>query len=149
MPDTGYPQSQRPPPSSTEDRTSPPVRPWVGPLLAGLVVAGAIASLLWVMDEKPSRAVPPPSPKRGVACPDLHRARFHHRSGNEMALREAVDTAARVGELALERSGQIFGRPEEIALELQSVLSRGGGRTNDQVADLLAESQTACALAGY
>jgi hypothetical protein len=118
-------------------------RPQTIAFIVGLLVAGAVAVYLWTSDggsDRPTAA----SPQRGVACPHLREAFEHSEAGNEVSARRSVDAAARAGEEALNRSGQVFGRPEEIAIELQYVLAEDSKRARKDVARYFAQAQTAC-----
>ena len=82
--------------------------------------------------------------ERGVACPHLHEAFTHSQSGDTGALRRSVDRAAQAGEQALQQSGQTFGRPEEIAIELQYTLTEQPDSAGAETAKYLAQAKTAC-----
>jgi hypothetical protein len=114
-------------------------------LLAGLLVAVAVAVYLWTSDGGSDRAATA-APERGVACPALHNAFEQRQAGNEAAFRRSVDEAARAGEQALDRSGQVFGEPEEIAITLQYALAEEAG--GDQAGSYLAQAQKACERLG-
>jgi hypothetical protein len=118
-------------------------RPQTIDFIVGLLVAGAVAVYLWTSDggsDRPATA----RPQRGVACPHLREAFEQREAGNEVALRRSVGAAARASEEALNRSGQVFGRPEEIAIELQYVLAEDSNRARKDVAMYFAKAQTAC-----
>jgi hypothetical protein len=119
-------------------------------LLAGLIGAALIAGYLWLSDgdESPSRPSAAAAPERGVACPQLREAFVHSRNGDEDGLLRSVNAAARAGERALDTSGQSFGRPEEIALELQYALSKIMSIRDRRVRTLLEQAQEACEQPG-
>lgn len=106
-----------------------------------------VAVYLWTSGEEPDRPVVE-APERGLACPDLREAFEQSEAGNEEALRGSVHAAARAGEQALDRSGQVFGRPEEIALELEYALTKKGGKASRDVARLMGEAEKACESQG-
>jgi hypothetical protein len=58
------------------------------------------------------------APERGVACVHLLDAAHAYDDGDQAAFDDAIKRGARVAEDTLQRSGQLFGEPERIALEL-------------------------------
>jgi hypothetical protein len=115
-------------------------------LFVGLLVAGAVAVYLSTSDGDSGRPATAP-PKRGVACPALRDAFEQSQAGNQAAFRRSVEAAARAGEGSLDRSGQVFGRPEEIALELEyAITKRDSGTTS--VPSLLNDARVVCARLG-
>jgi hypothetical protein len=118
-------------------------------LIAGLVAAAAVGGYLWLSGGGGGSSPPATAaPKRGVACPQLREAFEQNQNGNEPGLRRSVTAAARAGEQALDRSGQVFGRPEEIALELQYVLTGERDRPRKEVAMYLGQARRACERLG-
>lgn len=115
--------------------------------VAGLLTAAAVAFFLWISGNDPDSS-PTAAPKKGLACPQLREAFEQSEAGNEDAVRRSVRAAARAGERALDRSGQAFGRPEEIALELEYVLAEGGDRASRDVARFMDEAEMACKRLG-
>lgn len=115
-------------------------------LLAGLLVVGAVAVYLWTSDGGSHRP-PTAAPERGVACPALRRAFEQSKAGNSAAFREWVDEAAQAGVASLNRSGQVFGRPEEIALELEYAIGAGNAPATE-VSTLLESGRNACMRLG-
>lgn len=102
---------------------------WV--LITAVVVIVAAAAIAgWaltrgeedVVDRGSSPGVPP---QRGVACAEMQRAVAARASGDDVAFEQAVREAARLAERTLDVSGQIFGRPERLALELRYALGDG------------------------
>jgi hypothetical protein len=116
-------------------------------LVAGLLLAGGVAVYLWTSDEGSDRPATA-APERGVACPGLREAFDQNQAGNDAAFRRAVDAAARAGVQALDRSGQVFGRPEEIALELQYALTEGPDRARKDGTLYLEQAGKACEQLG-
>jgi hypothetical protein len=120
-------------------------------VVAGIVAGIVVGGYLW-MSGGDSPGETPDAPEsvvveHGVACPHLHEAFTHNQAGDVEALKGAVDAAARAGEQALQQSGQEFGRPEEIAIELQYAISRGkGGAT--RVSHLLENALRDCTRLG-
>jgi hypothetical protein len=109
-----------------------------------LIAAVGLAGFLLTRGGPEQRnAVAPEPPKEGVACPHLRQAFEHYQSGDDEAFHRAVETAARVGEQTLERSGQVFGPPEIAALELDSALAEEGASTA-KVEGFLDQAREAC-----
>jgi hypothetical protein len=116
-------------------------------LLAVLLVAAAVALYLWTSgggSDRPATA----APETGVACQALQEAFEQDQAGNEVAARQSVDAAARAGEHALDRSGQVFGQPEKIAIELRYLLATESDRGRSQAARYLARARQACERLG-
>jgi hypothetical protein len=93
-------------------------------VLVGLTAIAAIAGYLALSDgdsDKARRAAS--APTQGIACPYLRQAYEASLQRDERTLRTSVETAAKAGESALDTSGQIFGRPEEVAIELEYAIS--------------------------
>jgi hypothetical protein len=118
----------------------------IGVLAAGWFVAIAVALLL-SMSKHGSHDQSPRVSRTGVACPDLREAFAYSVSGEEAATRRSVEAAARAGELALDRSGQTFGRPEEIAIELRYALAAEAPTTRTQ--SLFEEARRDCTALGH
>jgi hypothetical protein len=123
------------------------VEAWHIGLVAGVLAAVVIGGYLWLSGDDPAGqtagAPDTETAERGVACPHLYEAFVHNQAGDLEALRRSVDAAAQVGEEALEQSGQEFGRPEEIAIELHS-LGTSGEPDTAQTASFLQQAQSAC-----
>ena len=119
-------------------------------LVAGIIAAAGIGGFLWLSRDDPPGAgetADAPEPvvaEQGVACPHLYEAFTYRQAGDAEALRRSVDTAAQASEQALQQSGQAFGRPEEIAIELQYALTRAGAKEADDADALFAEARAAC-----
>jgi hypothetical protein len=110
----------------------------------GLAVTVGIAVYLSRTGGESDRHATTTQPERGVACPYLRQADQHTLDENIRALRRSIAAAARAGEAALDRSGQVFGRPEEIAIELDYSLAQSRGKVTAKISDLLADARTAC-----
>ena len=122
------------------DGRSPGRARWVivGLLVALVVVAAFVGQLLNRGPGERTVAL-----VRGVACSYLSAAFEARRSGDDQAFRDSVKAAARVAEESLDRSGQLFGTPEKLAIELGFALSRAqarGGRYIDGHLDRAAEA---------
>jgi hypothetical protein len=131
--------------------------PWAGGLqlrhvvlVAGIIAAVAIGGYLWLSGDDSSvadeTADAPESvvAEKGMACPHLYEAFTHRQAGDAEALRRSVDTAAQVSEQALQQSGQDFGRPEELAIELQYALSEDTESTAQGVVRYFDQAREAC-----
>jgi hypothetical protein len=114
-------------------------------LVGGVVVAAVVVAILLVDSDDPAPAPRGETgPEQGIACPFLQAAFDEFEAGNEAAFAAAVKIAAREAELTLERSGQVFGRPEELALELRAELARSQSQFNNGISRLVAEAEGAC-----
>jgi uncharacterized membrane protein YccC len=116
-------------------------------VLAVLLVAAALAVYLWTSGGGPDRPATA-APATGVACQALREAFEQNRAGNKVAARQSVDVAARAGEQALDQSGQVFGQPEKIAIELRYLLATESDRGRSQAARYLAQARQACERLG-
>lgn len=116
-------------------------------MVGGLVVAAVVvAVLLMGSDEPDSAPATDAGPEQGVACPFLRDALDEFEAGNEASFVEAVRVAAREAELTLARSGQAFGRPEELALRLGVAVEDGADRSRTR--SLLSEGESMCTALG-
>jgi uncharacterized protein HemX len=111
----------------------------VAAIVAALVVAAGVAAFLFVSEpETPVQQQPTTAaPTEGLACPHLLRAAEAYEQSDRAAYDREIDRAAEAAENALQTSGQAFGQPEEIALELDLGLAK-------DVERLLASGQEAC-----
>jgi hypothetical protein len=122
-------------------------------LVAGTIAAFAVGGYLWLAgDDSPGAgdngdAPDPVVAEQGVACSYLHEAFTHRQAGDTDALLRSVDAAAQASEEALQQSGQEFGRPEEIAIELQHALAARPSAAED-ITRFLAEAQERCERIG-
>jgi hypothetical protein len=132
-------------------RLSGQVQPWQLGLAGGIVVAIVVGGYLWLSDgSSPTETAdaPPPVAEQGVACSHLQEAFAHNQARDRQALRRSVDAAARASEQALQQSGQEFGRPEEIAIELQYALTQQTDRSEDGADEYLTQAREVCARLG-
>jgi hypothetical protein len=83
-----------------------------------LVVAGGLGLFLYLTQRSVAKDEQA-APERGLACVHLQEAARAYDSGDRTALDEAIKRAAEVAEDTLQKSGQVFGEPERIALELE------------------------------
>jgi hypothetical protein len=83
-----------------------------------LAVAGGIAAFLFLSSEPDPRDGRTVAVK-GLACSYLRRAAEAFEKGDRDAFDQAIARAAEVAEDTLQKSGQVFGEPERIALELE------------------------------
>jgi hypothetical protein len=105
-----------------------------------LVVAAAVGSFLYLTQGSDSETESAP-PARALACPYLRQAADARERQDQLEYTQSVDRAAQVAERALQKSGEVFGVPERIALELE--LSR-----EVDVVALLREADNACSRLG-
>jgi hypothetical protein len=101
-------------------------------IFVGLVAAAAIAIFLFTGREEEA-ALPEvpveetassPTPTARLACPLLQEAEVALDAGDEEAFRAAVHEAARVAQRTLDTSGESFGPPERVAIELDFALQQ-------------------------
>lgn len=119
-------------------------------LVAGVIAAVAVGGYLWLAgDDSPGAgetadARKPVVAEEGVACAYLQEAFTHRQAGNTSALRRSVDEAAQASEQALQQSGQEFGIPEKIAIELKHALIQPSDTTAGDVARYFDKAREAC-----
>lgn len=145
----GRPEARDPdhvPPASPEGTADgPPPKARVRSLALGAgVLVGGVAVAVLLLRGDGSDLSPATKPERGIVCPHLQEAAEEVEAGNETAFVEAVKIAAREAELVLERSGQLFGRPEELALDLRAVVAEVGEFRINKVERPLAQAQESC-----
>jgi hypothetical protein len=104
-----------------------------------LAVAGGISLFLFLTHGSDSKTEQL-APEHGLACPYLEQAADAYPLGDRVAYNQAIDRAAQVAEDTLDKSGQAFGEPERIALEL-SLQQR---RPRSGILNLLTAAQVAC-----
>lgn len=97
-------------------------RPRWTPIVVSIAVlalaAGVAGALFLSQTSKPPRKRA--APAQGLACPFLHQAADAYDSGDLAAFQHAASQAAEVAQGTLQTSGQAFGAPERVALELSS-----------------------------
>lgn len=117
-------------------------------LIAGLLVAfvavAAVAGQL--LNRRPDELTAPPV--RGEACPYLSAAFKARRSGDDVAFRDSVSDAARVAKASLNRSGELFGTPEKLAIELGFALSGDQTPIGKSIDGRLHRAAEACSKLG-
>lgn len=86
-----------------------------------MVSAAVAAALLALVRSSPPSQ--PSEPERGTVCPYLRQAFDRLEAGDEAGFKQAVAVAAREAEQTLQKSGELFGRPEELALRLRAALA--------------------------
>lgn len=85
--------------------------------LGVLAVAGGVAAFLFLSSD-PDPPTQQAAPAQGLACPHLRAAAEAHEQGDSASFDRAIAQAAEVAEATSQESGQVFGEPERIALEL-------------------------------
>jgi hypothetical protein len=90
----------------------------VGAALGILAIAGGVAAFLF-LSSAPDPATEQASPAQGLACPHLRAAAEAYGQGDSTSFEQSIAQAARVAEATSRTSGQVFGEPERIALELE------------------------------
>jgi hypothetical protein len=87
-------------------------------VIAGVaVIAGAIGLSLY-LTQRSNSMNESATPERGLACPYLRRAAEARAQGDLVTYDKAINQAREVAEHVLQRSGEVFGEPERIALQL-------------------------------
>lgn len=126
------------PPDEQADKTGS--RRWTSIVIAvvAVVIAAAVAGslLLNQTDEQPKEGAA--APTNGLACPYLQQASDAYDRGDQAGYENAVAQAKDVAEGTLQTSGQSFGTPERIALEL-------GLGHHDDPTPMLEHALAACA----
>jgi hypothetical protein len=105
-------------------------------VLGVLAVAGGIGLFLFLNQNsgsKPDQV----APVRGLACPYLQQAADAYNRGDRLAYNQAIRQAAHIAEDTLQKSGEVFGEPEHIALEIRLSHVRG-------ISKLLSRAEEAC-----
>lgn len=92
-----------------------------------LAVAGGIAAFLFFTSSSDS-ADDQSSPRQGLACPYLRQAAAAYEEGDSALFDRTIAQAAKVAEGTLQKSGQAFGEPERIALELDLAPDQSSAR---------------------
>jgi hypothetical protein len=82
-----------------------------------LAVVGGVGLFLFLTSGQDSKTEPV-AEARGLACPYLQRAADAYDRGDQAAYNQAIGQAAHVAKDTLQTSGEVFGEPERIALEL-------------------------------
>ena len=85
---------------------------------AGALAVGAAVGLFLFLTEGSNRQARQESPSRGVVCPYLQQAAAAYERGDSVAFNKTIERAVKIAENTLQRSGETFGEPERIALEL-------------------------------
>jgi hypothetical protein len=105
-----------------------------------LAVAWGVAAFL-LFSAQPEALDEERSPREGLACPFLRQAAEAYERGERAALGRTIARAAGVAEGTLQNSGQVFGEPERIALELEL-------GTQARIEELLTQAKQACSPLG-
>lgn len=135
--------AERPP--ETEEGGSSASRARRIAVIGGIVVGAVVVAILLMNSDDNNPALGDGAgPEQGVACPFLQDAFEEFEAGNDAAFAEAVRVAAREAELTLERSGQVFGRPEALALELRALMSGPADAPTERSRELLVQVEQAC-----
>jgi hypothetical protein len=90
----------------------------VAAALGVLAVAGGVAAFLFLSSDS-DRPTDQASPAQGLACPHLRAAAEAYEQGDSASFDRSIAQAAEVAEATSQKSGQVFGEPERIALELE------------------------------
>jgi hypothetical protein len=116
---------------------------WKAPIataVAVLAIAGGVGVFLFVnhgSDSKPEHV----TPAFGLTCPTLKQAADAYDREDRAAYNQAIDQAAHVAEDTLQKSGEVFGEPERIALELNL-------GAHERIPELLRQAEKVCSRLG-
>jgi hypothetical protein len=117
-------------------------------IVGGLVAMGAIiAVVVTVLADSREGDQQTREPRTGVACSFLREAAGAAQAQDIQRFRDEIIRAARAAELALERSGETFGRAERLTLELRGLLDTKRERISGRMGRLLDEAISACSQA--
>jgi uncharacterized protein HemX len=86
--------------------------------VVALTLATGAGLYLFFFSQGSSQTQENSAPTRGLACPHLVVAADAYARGDFTDYREEIGLAEKAAEDALQTSGQVFGEPEHIALEL-------------------------------
>jgi hypothetical protein len=89
----------------------------VGAVVAALAIAGIVGLSLFHAQGS-HRQQEHSALARGLACPHLLAAADAYARGDRIAFDQEIAQAAKGAEETLQKSGQLFGKPERIALQL-------------------------------
>jgi hypothetical protein len=109
-----------------------------------LALAWGVAAFLFFSsrpDTSPDTRDELTSPRQGLACPYLRLAADAYERGDHPAVDRTIARAAKIAEDTLQESGQVFGEPERIALELEL-------GADQQLPSLLGRVDSACSNVG-
>jgi hypothetical protein len=107
-------------------------------VIAVLALAAVVAGAL-LFNNRTDQSRDHAAPTQGLACPYLQQAADAYERGDRTAFDSAVAQALKVAQDTLQTSGQAFGKPERIALEL------GLGQPNDPT-PLLDRARDLCSM---
>lgn len=91
------------------------------------IAGGAGWSLFDTQSSQPRKESAPLA--RGLACPYLLQAADAYAQGDQSAFRQKIQQAARVAQDTLQTSGQAFGDPERVSIELDLAADLSPTRT--------------------
>jgi hypothetical protein len=112
----------------------------VAAALGVLAVAGGVAAFLFLSSD-PEPPTDRAAPAQGLACPRLREAAEAYEQGDSASFDRLIAQAAEVAEQTLQTSGQVFGNPERVALELDL-------GSEQRIPLLLRKAERACSAVG-
>jgi hypothetical protein len=107
-------------------------------LLGVLAIATGVGLYLF-RTQAPNEQTDQPAATRGGACPRLLLAADANERGDRVAFSREIGEAAKVAEDTLQTSGEEFGEPERIALELELGQIRNPEHLLDRARDVCSE----------
>jgi hypothetical protein len=99
---------------------------------AGVLAVGAAVGLFLFLTQGSNQQAGQESPSRGVVCPYLQQAAVAYERGDSVAFNKTIERAVKIAEDTLQQSGQTFGEPEHIALELGLGPQEAAGKLLDK-----------------
>jgi hypothetical protein len=113
------------------DKDAKPLRLRFITTAAGVLAVGAAVGLFLFLTQGSNPQAGQESPSRGAVCPYLQQAAVAYERGDSVTFNKTIERAVKIAEDTLQRSGQTFGEPEHIALELGLGSSKRAGQLLD------------------
>jgi hypothetical protein len=85
---------------------------------AGVLAVGVAVGLFLFLTQGSNPQAVQESPSQGGVCPYLQQAAVAYERGDSVVFNKTIERAVKIAEDTLQRSGETFGGPERIALEL-------------------------------
>jgi hypothetical protein len=99
---------------------------------AGVLAVGAAVGLFLFLTQGSNQQAGQESPSQGVVCPYLQQAAVAYERGDSVAFNKTIERAVKIAEDTLQQSGETFGEPERIALELGLGPQEAAGKLLDK-----------------
>jgi hypothetical protein len=108
---------------------------------AGVLAVGVAVGLFLFLTQGSNPQAVHGSPSRGGVCPYLQQAAAAYERGDSVVFNKTIERAVKIAEDTLQRSGETFGGPERIALEL-------GLGPREAAGKLLDKAESTCSQLG-